>query len=80
MRVLPCSLIADGCLWIADGRVPLYEYLEEADRNIFVCIMCETAELVENIEEICAVDGLDSLCIGAMDLSGSLGVPYGAWK
>ena len=62
---------------LTDGRVPLYEYLEAADRNIFVCIMCETAELVENIEEICAVDGLDSLCIGAMDLSGSLGVPYG---
>lgn len=78
MHVLSCSLITDGCLWIADGRVSLYEYLEEADRNIFVCIMCETAELVENIEEICAVDGLDSLCIGAMDLSGSLGVPYGA--
>ena len=34
------------------GRVPLYEYLEEADKNIFVCIMCETAELVDNIEDV----------------------------
>ena len=42
--------------------------------------MCETAELVDNIEDICAVDGLDSLCIGAMDLSGSLGVPYGTLR
>ena len=58
------------------GRVPLHEYLDEADRSIFVCVMCETAEMIDNIEEIAAVPGLDSVCLGAMDLSGSLGESY----
>ena len=38
--------------------------------------MLETAEAVENIAEIAAVPGLDSVCIGGNDLSGSLGFPY----
>lgn len=58
------------------GRIPLHEYLDEADRNIFVCLMCETAEMVDDIDAIVAVPGLDSICIGAMDLSASLGFPY----
>ena len=43
--------------------------------------MVETAEAVENIHAICAVPGLDSVCIGQNDLSGSLGQPYlMSWK
>jgi len=49
---------ADPARWDASS---LPEYLSEADKNIFVCIMLETAEAVENIEEICAVPGLDSV-------------------
>ena len=59
---------ADPARWNASS---LPEYLTEADKNVFVCIMLETAEAVENIEEICAVPGLDSVCIGQMDLSGA---------
>lgn len=56
-------------------------YLHEADQSIFVCVMVETAEAVENIDAICAVPGLDSVCIGQNDLSGSLGQPYlMSWK
>jgi len=58
------------------GRIPLNDYLEAADRNIFVCVMIETVEALENIDEICSVPGLDCVVLGANDLSGALGVPY----
>lgn len=58
------------------GRIPLMEYLEKADRNIFVCVVIETVEAIENIDEICSVAGLDCVILGANDLSGALGVPY----
>lgn len=58
------------------GRIPLTDYLEAADRNIFVCVMIETVEALQNIDEICSVPGLDCVILGANDLSGALGVPY----
>jgi 4-hydroxy-2-oxoheptanedioate aldolase len=58
------------------GRIPLTDYLEAADTNIFVCAMIETVEALENIEDICSVPGLDCVILGANDLSGALGVPY----
>merc|ERR1711939_715361 len=58
------------------GRIPLADYLEQADQNIFVCVMIETVEAIENIDEICAVEGLDCVILGANDLSAALGVPY----
>lgn len=58
------------------GRIPLMEYLEAADRNVFVCAVIETVEAIENIDEICSVPGLDCVILGANDLSGALGVPY----
>ena len=36
----------------------------------------ETAEALENIEEILAVEGVDTFIIGPADLSYSLGVPW----
>ncbi|CAK0807457.1 unnamed protein product [Prorocentrum cordatum] len=58
------------------GRIPLTKYLEEADKNIFVCVMIETVEAISNIEEICSVPGLDCVILGANDMSAALGVPY----
>lgn len=49
--------------------LPLYEYLNEADQSVFVCVMLETQEAVDNIEAICAVPGLDSVCIGGAQLA-----------
>jgi 2-keto-3-deoxy-L-rhamnonate aldolase RhmA len=58
------------------GRVDPDQYMEEADAQIFVCVMLETKESLDNIEEIMAVPGLDSVCVGANDLMSALGLPY----
>jgi len=58
------------------GRIALPQYLEAADKNIFVGVMIETVEALANLEEIAAVPGLDCLVLGANDLSAALGVPY----
>jgi len=58
------------------GRIPMDTYLAAADDSVFVGVMIETTEALENIEDICAVDGLDCVVIGANDLSASMGLPY----
>eukprot|EP00418_Pyrodinium_bahamense_P042277 CAMPEP_0179189642 /NCGR_PEP_ID=MMETSP0796-20121207/94146_1 /TAXON_ID=73915 /ORGANISM="Pyrodinium bahamense, Strain pbaha01" /LENGTH=339 /DNA_ID=CAMNT_0020893781 /DNA_START=21 /DNA_END=1041 /DNA_ORIENTATION=+ len=58
------------------GRIPMADYLAAADENIFVCVMIETVEAIDNINEICSVPGLDCVILGANDLSAALGVPY----
>jgi 4-hydroxy-2-oxoheptanedioate aldolase len=54
---------------------PLGEYVREANDQTLVVIHIETAEAVDRLPEIVAVDGLDVIFIGPMDLSHSLGVP-----
>jgi 4-hydroxy-2-oxoheptanedioate aldolase len=43
------------------------------------CVLCvpivESATAIENIDEIVSVEGIDTVCIGPVDLSISLGVP-----
>lgn len=36
---------------------------------------CETAEALDIIEDICAVDGVDGIFVGPFDLSISMGIP-----
>jgi 2-keto-3-deoxy-L-rhamnonate aldolase RhmA len=50
------------------------DYVERANRSLFVSVMIECAEAVEAIGEIVALPGLDSVVLGPYDLSGSLGV------
>ena len=56
------------------GRMDLNEHTRLANENVLVAIMIETAQAVEEIEEILAIEGLDSVVLGLMDLSGSYGV------
>ena len=53
------------------GRVA--NYLEKADSQICVLVQVETAEALEQLEAIAAVDGDDGVFIGPADLSASLG-------
>lgn len=57
------------------GAVPMREHAERANRDRWVAIQIETAEAVDDIERIAALDGVDHLFVGPADLSVNLGVP-----
>ncbi len=49
------------------------EYIRAANKEIFLMTAAETDTAVENIEEIVAVEGIDGIFIGPMDLASSMG-------
>ncbi len=49
------------------------DYLETADDEVFVIAQVESAVALANVEEICAVDGVDATLVGPADLAASLG-------
>ncbi len=57
------------------GRISPIEVIERANKAVFVSVQIETAEALAEIDEILAIDGLDSVVIGPFDLSASLGFP-----
>lgn len=57
------------------GRIDGNEVMKEANASIFVSVMIETVEALDNIEEIVSIDGLTSVVIGPSDLSIALGIP-----
>jgi 4-hydroxy-2-oxoheptanedioate aldolase len=50
-------------------------YIEDANRETMVIIQIETREAVENISDILAVEGVDAILIGRLDLSQAFGIP-----
>jgi 2-keto-3-deoxy-L-rhamnonate aldolase RhmA len=50
------------------------EYMETANNEVMTIPMIEHIQAVENIDEILKVKGLDSVMVGALDLSGSMGM------
>jgi 2-keto-3-deoxy-L-rhamnonate aldolase RhmA len=50
------------------------EFAAQANRDLFVIVQIETIEAVQQLDEILKVPGLDSIVIGPMDLSGSMGM------
>ncbi len=54
------------------GHEPM-KYFTRANEDIFVAVAIETKEGCENIDEILALDGLDAVFIGPVDLASSLG-------
>jgi 2-keto-3-deoxy-L-rhamnonate aldolase RhmA len=48
-------------------------YLKRANDEIFVMLQVETPQAIDNLEEIAKVPGVDTLFIGPMDLSTSMG-------
>lgn len=55
------------------SAIPQAQYLEFADDQTLVLIQIEQIEAVRNIDAILATPGLDGICLGPNDLSGSMG-------
>jgi 4-hydroxy-2-oxoheptanedioate aldolase len=54
------------------------DYREWATENVAAIIMIETAEALDNLDDIVSVPGVDAVYVGPADLSISLGLgPYG---
>jgi 4-hydroxy-2-oxoheptanedioate aldolase len=49
------------------------DYLDRANDEVCLLVQAETREALDNLEEICAVDGVEGVFIGPADLSASLG-------
>ena len=55
------------------GRTP--DPYEAANSTIALVAMLEGVDAVANLEEVAALDEIDAVFVGPMDLSGSLGLP-----
>ena len=76
------KFVPDGhrgaCLGIAHqdyALAPATEMFAEANQRTSFVALIETVEGVESADEIAAVDGVDCLWVGQLDLSCSLGIP-----
>lgn len=64
---------AYGLVRASDYGMAAKAYFDKARDNLLVICQIETAEAVDAIPDIAAVDGVDMLFIGPIDLSGSIG-------
>jgi 2-keto-3-deoxy-L-rhamnonate aldolase RhmA len=51
------------------------DYLKHANSRLLTIVQIETQAAIANLDEIAAVDGIDVLFVGPLDLSMNLGVP-----
>jgi 4-hydroxy-2-oxoheptanedioate aldolase len=77
--VQACRYPPEGTRSYGPSRASRYgldtEYYPRSTPEIVTMFIVETAEAVDNIDEMLAVDGLDSFVMGPADLSIALGVP-----
>lgn len=55
-------------------RIDPRERAETANRTVFLQLLLESSEAIDNIEEIAAVDGVDAIGLGLNDLSANLNI------
>ena len=75
--VSACRYPPDGLRSCGPVRAAMYAgrgYLAEANQQIACVAMVETAEALENLDEIATTPGLDGIYIGPADLAYALGV------
>lgn len=62
---------ADGAYCMIDAL----DYIKQANEQRFVVVQIEDPEPLAELEEICALDGLDMIFFGPADFSQGIGVP-----
>ncbi len=62
------SAVGRASRWSARG-----DYLDVADAEVCLLVQAETVTALNNLEAICAVDGVDGVFIGPADLAASMG-------
>lgn len=68
------GMTAERAMQYNMGR-PVPELIEELNRNTLISVSIEDQEGIDNVEEICAVEGVDVVGMGPSDLSQMLGYP-----
>ena len=63
------SALARSARW---NRIP--DYLQRASQTLSIMVQIESAQAVENVEQIVATEGVDGIFIGPSDLAASMGV------
>jgi 4-hydroxy-2-oxoheptanedioate aldolase len=75
MRYPPAGIRGVASMHRACGFGSAFEeYLSSADSRLLTVVQIETPAAVDHVDEIAAVDGVDVLFVGPMDLSVSLGM------
>ena len=62
----------------ADGKfcnVSLQDYMVQANQERFVIVQIEDPEPMEELDEICQIEGIDMIFFGPADYSQSIGIP-----
>ena len=62
---------ADGAYCLVDGK----EYMETANKERFVVVQIEDPEPLKELDEICALEGIDMIFFGPADFSQGIGAP-----
>jgi len=75
-----CKYAPIGDRGIGIGRAHKYgidfeRYLQKANDETAVILQAESAEAIDNIDDIVTLEGLDAILVGPYDLSASLGKP-----
>lgn len=61
------------------SNIPKEQYITTANSRSIIVLQIEGVEGAANIEEICAVDGIDIIFVGPYDLSQSMGLTGQIW-
>jgi 4-hydroxy-2-oxoheptanedioate aldolase len=75
-----CRYAPQGYRSAGPTRASIYagaDYLQQANASIITLAMIETAQAVQNVDDIMSVTGLDGIYIGPSDLAISLGLAPG---